>query len=107
LKTLYHRTANYYWEGGGTISMAEPNPDLGPTTNTSWEVGTEWGFWEKRLRGKATYFENDFEDLVVNRSNTDTLADGTQVTEKQRVNAEEAEVNGIETAIQAILPYNM
>ena len=105
--SLYYRTATYYWEGGGTISMADPNPNLGATTNTSWEVGTEWEFLEKRLRVKATYFENDFQDLVVNRSTTYTLSDGTQVTEKQRVNAEEAEVNGIETAIQAILPHNM
>lgn len=105
--SLYYRTANYYWEGGGTISMAEPNPDLGPTTNTSWEVGTEWEFWDHRLRVKATYFENDFEDLVVNRSTTYTLDDGTQVKEQQRVNAEEAEINGIEAAIEAILPYNL
>jgi iron complex outermembrane receptor protein len=105
--SLYYRTASYYWEGGGTISMADPNPDLGPTTNESWEIGTEWELWEKRLRVKATYFENDFEDLVVNQSQTYTLDDGTQVTEKKRVNAEAAEVNGIEASIQALLPYDM
>jgi iron complex outermembrane receptor protein len=105
--SLYYRTASYYWTGGGTISMADPNPDLGPTTNKSWEVGTEWEFWEKRVRFKLTYFQNDFEDMVVNKSKTYTLGDGTQVTEKQRVNAEEAEVNGIETSIEALLPYNL
>ncbi len=105
--SLYYRTASYYWEGGGTISMADPNPDLGPTTNKSWEIGTEWEFWEKRIRVKATYFENDFKDLIVNQTTTYTLADGTQVTEKKRVNAEEAEVNGIEASIEALLPHNM
>lgn len=105
--SLYYRTASYYWEGGGTISMANPNPDLGPTTNQSWEIGTEWEFWEKRIRVKATYFENDFKDLIVNQTTNYTLDDGTQVTEKKRVNAEEAEVNGIETTIEAFLPYNM
>jgi iron complex outermembrane receptor protein len=105
--SLYYRTASYYWEGGGTISMADPNPDLGPTTNSSWEIGTEWEFMEKRLRVKATYFENDFKDLVVNESNTYTLGDGTVVTEKKRVNAEAAEVNGIEISMSAVLPGEM
>jgi iron complex outermembrane receptor protein len=105
--SLYYRTASYYWEGGGTISMADPNPDLGPTTNQSWEIGTEWEFMDKRLRVKATYFENDFEDLVVNQTTTYTLTDGTEVTQKMRVNAEDAEADGIETSIEALLPYNM
>lgn len=105
--SLYYRTASYYWSGGGTVSMADPNPDLGPTTNQSWEIGTEWHFINKRLRVKATYFENDFNDLIVNKSKNYTLADGTVVNEKKRVNAEEAEVNGIETGIEASLPFNM
>lgn len=105
--SLYYRTASYYWEGGGTISMADPNPDLGATTNTSWEIGTEWELMEKRLRLKATYFENDFKDLVVNESNTYTLVDGTVVKEKKRVNAEAAEVNGIEASVTAVLPSEM
>lgn len=105
--SLYYRTASYYWEGGGTISMADPNPDLGPTTNESWEIGTQWEFWDKSLRFKATYFENDFKDMIVNQSTTYTLTDGTQVTEKKRVNAEAAEVNGIEISVEAFLPCDM
>ncbi|MBC2694895.1 MAG: TonB-dependent receptor [Desulfobacteraceae bacterium] len=105
--SLYYRTASYYWESGGSISQASPNPDLKPTTNKSWEIGTEWEFWEKRIRVKATYFENDFADLIVNQSKTSTLPDGTELIEKKRVNAEDAEVNGIEAAVEAILPYNM
>lgn len=105
--SLYYRTASYYWEGGGSISTANPNPDLGPMTNTSWEVGTEWEFWENRIRFKTTYFENDFEDMIVNETQTSTLADGTELIQKQRVNAEEAEVNGIEIAVETILPYNL
>ena len=105
--SLYHRTAVYYWEGGGKIGVANPNPDLKPTTNKSWEIGTEWEFWEKRIRVKATYFENDFADMSVNQKKISTLPDGTVLTEKKRVNAEDAEVNGIEAAVEAILPYNM
>ena len=105
--SLYYRTASYYWESGGTISMAKPNPNLDPTTNKTWEIGTEWELWEKRIKLKATYFENDFEDLIVNKKTTYTLADGTDIIEKKRINAEEAEVNGIETAVEAFLPFNM
>jgi len=105
--SLYYRTANYYWEGGGTISTAKPNPNLKPTTNKSWELGTEWEFLQKWLRVKATYFHNDFDDLIVNLSKTTILPNGTELIEKQRVNAESARVEGIETAIEAILPYNM
>ncbi len=104
--SLYYRTSVYYWEGGGTISVANPNPDLAPTTNQSWEIGTEWEFLERRIRFKTTYFENYFEDLIVNEDKTTTLEDGTILKERKRVNAEEAEVKGIETAVEAILPYN-
>lgn len=105
--SLYYRTATYYWEGGGSISMANPNPNLDPTTNKSWEIGTEWEFWEKRIRFKTTYFENDFEDLIINKKKTSTLPDGTQLIEKQRINAEDAEVNGLEISVEAVLPYNI
>jgi len=105
--SLYYRTATYYWEGGGTISTANPNPNLRPTTNSSWEIGTEWEFWRKRIRFKSTYFENDFKDLIVNKKTTTTLSDGTQLVESRRVNAEEAEVNGMEAAVEAALPFNV
>lgn len=105
--SLYYRTASYYWRGGDGISIADPNPDLGPTTNTSWEIGTEWELWDNRIRVKATYFENDFEDLVVNRSTTYTNDEGIEVTQKERVNAESAEVNGIEASVEGQLPMSM
>ncbi len=105
--SLYYRTASYYWESAGSISMAKPNPSLDPTTNKTWEIGTEWELWEKRIKVKATYFENDFKDLIINKKTTYTLANGTEIIEKQRINAEEAEVNGIETAVEALLPCRM
>ncbi|MCI5196975.1 MAG: TonB-dependent receptor [Candidatus Electrothrix sp. AW5] len=105
--SLYFRTSSYYWEGGGTISTASPNPDLKPETNTSWELGTEWEFWEKRLRLKLTYFANDFEDMIVSISNSFTRADGTEIIDKTRINAEEAEVKGIEAAVEAAFSYNL
>ena len=105
--SLYYRIANYYFESGGEISMASGNPDLDPITNKSWEIGTEWEFFEKKLRVKTTYFQNDFEGLIVNITKKYSLENGTPVTEKMRVNAEDAEVDGIETSIEALLPYNL
>ncbi len=101
--SLYYRTASYYWEGGGTISMAKPNPDLKPTTNRSYEIGTEWTGWNRRARVKITYFHNDFRDLIVNKETVSTLPDGTELKLKQRVNAEEALVKGLEAAVEALL----
>lgn len=105
--SLYYRTSSYYWEGGGSISKTNPNPDLGPVTNKAWEIGTEWELWERRIRVKATYFENNFEDMIVNESKTTILEDGTQLIEKQRANADEADVDGLELAVEALLPFNL
>jgi iron complex outermembrane recepter protein len=104
--SLYYRVTSYYWSGAGSISMANPNPDLEPETNRSWEVGTEWNLWKKRINLKATYFENYFENLIVNASKNSVLEDGTTLTEKKRINAEEAEVKGVELAAEASLPFD-
>ena len=104
--SLYYRIASYSFDNGGQTTYASGNPDLDPTTNTSWELGTEWEFFDKRLRVKATYFQNDFDDLIVNASRN-YVVDGQSVTIKKRVNAESAKVDGIEAAIEASLPWNM
>ncbi len=104
--SLYYRIASYSYSIGGETAYAAGNPDLDPTTNTSWELGTEWEFLDKHLRVKTTYFENDYDDLVVNATRSYVI-DGETVSIKKRVNAESAEVNGIETGIEAILPMNL
>ncbi len=104
--SLYYRIASYSYSIGGETTYAAGNPDLDPTTNTSWELGTEWEFLDRRLRVKATYFQNEFDDLIVNASRS-YVVDGESVTIKKRVNAESADVNGIETSIEAILPWNL
>ncbi|MBU0994903.1 MAG: TonB-dependent receptor [Proteobacteria bacterium] len=103
---LYYRIASYSYKIGGETTYAAGNPDLDPTTNTSWEVGTEWEFLDKHLRVKATYFQNDFDDLIVNATRTNVI-NGESVSIKKRINAESSEVDGIETGIEAILPYNL
>ena len=104
--SLYYRIASYSYEIAGETTYAAGNPDLDPTTNTSWEIGTEWEFLDKKLRVKATYFQNDFDDLIINASRT-YVVDGESVTIKRRVNAESAKVDGIETAIEARLPWHL
>ena len=104
--SLYYRIASYSYTIGGETTYAAGNPDLDPTTNTSWEVGTEWELLNRKLRLKATYFQNDYDDLIVNASK-DYIVDGQSVSIKKRINAQSAEVNGIETAIEASLPWHM
>ena len=104
--SLYYRIASYSFNNGGVTTYASGNPDLDPTTNTSWELGTEWELFNKKLRVKATYFQNEFEDLIVNASRN-YIIDGQAVTIKKRVNAESADVDGIETAIEMKLPWNL
>jgi vitamin B12 transporter len=40
------------------------NPNLKPEKNTSWEVGLDQSFWQGRLKGGLTYFENHFKDFI-------------------------------------------
>ena len=40
------------------------NPDLQPETSESWEAGFDQRLWKERVRFGATYFHNDFEDLI-------------------------------------------
>jgi vitamin B12 transporter len=40
------------------------NPDLRPEESDSWDAGVEQHLWERRVRLAATYFRNDFQDLI-------------------------------------------
>jgi vitamin B12 transporter len=40
------------------------NPNLRPETSTSWDAGIEQHLWDRRVRLAATYFRNDFQDLI-------------------------------------------
>ncbi len=105
--SLKDRLSSYEWSGGGTVSIYYPNPDLDPEINRSWEIGTEWEFWQKRIRLKTTYFENRFEDMITSVDTEYTLPDGTLVKERRRINSDKAEVRGVETALETFLPYNL
>jgi vitamin B12 transporter len=40
------------------------NPDLKPERSTSWEIGFDQRLWKDRIRFGATYFNNNFRDLI-------------------------------------------
>lgn len=40
------------------------NPDLKPERSESWEVGLDQKVWQNRIRAGATYFHNQFRDLI-------------------------------------------
>jgi vitamin B12 transporter len=40
------------------------NPSLRPEESESWDAGVEQHLWQRRIRLGATYFRNDFENLI-------------------------------------------
>ncbi len=40
------------------------NPNLKPETSRGWEVGIDQTFWDERILAGATYFRNDFRNLI-------------------------------------------
>lgn len=63
------------------------NPNLTPETVTSWEVGGEQGLWEG-MTMKATYFENEMEDMIYRKTVTPTR--------QENINAGKARSRGLE-----------
>ncbi len=104
--SLYYRIASYSYTMGGETTYGTGNPDLEPYTNTAWEVGTEWQFLNKHLRVKTTYFENDFEDYIARVARTQVI-NGESVSIRKYYNVGSTRVDGLETAIEAILPWNL
>jgi vitamin B12 transporter len=65
------------------------NPQLQPEESVSWEVGADQRLWSNRIRFGATYFKNEFENLIqiVNIPGTFLF---------QPVNVGRAETEGVE-----------
>lgn len=49
------------------------NPDLKPEKNFAYDVGIEQHFWKKRITLGATWFNNDFDDLINFSFDSNTL----------------------------------
>lgn len=48
-----------------TVSNNLRNPNLKPELVTSWEVGTELGFWEDKINIDFTYYQNRSKNLIL------------------------------------------
>ena len=72
------------------------NPTLQPENSVSWEVGADQRLWSNRLRVGATYFHNDFDNLIqiVNIPGTFLF---------QPVNVGRARTQGVEVYIEGDL----
>ncbi len=107
-RTTYQAATTYLFPNSGTkiratygtgfrapslLQLYDPvfggNPDLDPEKSKGWDIGLEQSMWEDLLTLNLTYFENDFEDLIVNR-----YVDGSFIY----LNVNEAKSKGIEFA---------
>ena len=66
------------------------NSDLDPEKSVGWDVGLEQNLWDNRLALSLTYFENDFDDLIVNK-----FIAGKSIY----LNVSEADTQGIEFSV--------
>jgi len=74
------------WLSSTGITYAA-NPNLSPETVTSWESGIEQGLWPG-MKVKATYFENEMEDMIYRRT--------VSATRQEGINAGKARSRGLE-----------
>jgi len=111
----------------GAITATAGNVNLKPYTSTNWDIGAEY-YWGDMNYVSATYFEKEVQDFVVVGSEivtiedvaignllaegqADTLVDaeaGTVDVNVQRpLNAETAEVSGLEIAGQYVFDFGL
>jgi iron complex outermembrane receptor protein len=79
------------WTSVRTGITYQGNPELGPESTTSWDVGLEQRIW-KRLLVKLSVFDNEMEDLIYRRSISKTLQD--------YINVGKARSRGVELGIE-------
>lgn len=84
-RVTYHVASSYLFETTGTKIRATwgtgfkapslvqlydsnfgGNPDLKPEKSKGWDVGIDQSLWQDRVTISLTYFENSFEDLIIN-----------------------------------------
>jgi len=78
------------------------NPGLKPETSESWDAGVEQQLWERRIRLGATYFRNDFEDLI-QAALVDPVNFCFQARNVGRARSEGVEVEGSVAPIDGLL----
>ncbi|MEW6439904.1 MAG: TonB-dependent receptor [bacterium] len=82
--------------GFGTVG----NPDLEPEESFSWEAGLDQLFWNGRIQLGATYFENQYDNLI-----TFVFIPGTATS--TFANIQEAESRGVEVTGQITVGWGV
>jgi vitamin B12 transporter len=54
----------FFPDSTGGLCPPFGNRDLKPERSVSWDAGVDQTFWQRRVRLGATYFNNQFEDLI-------------------------------------------
>jgi vitamin B12 transporter len=54
----------FFPDSTGGLCPPFGNRDLKPERSVSWDAGVDQQFWQRRVRLSATYFNNQFEDLI-------------------------------------------
>jgi len=94
---------------GSRPSAAAGLSPIGPERNRSVDVGVEQGFWGGRVRARASFFDNQFSDLIefVNASALPQLGIPTTVAAATGfgayVNSSSYWARGLETSVEARL----
>ncbi len=79
-----------FLENYGNSPFATGNPDLVPERSVSWEVGAEQRVWHGRITFGATYFDQQFRDMIQYTFVTDNPGDPNYV------NVAAADASGME-----------
>lgn len=77
------------------------NPDLEPETATTWELGGDWLPTDK-LKATVSFYETRLEDMIYTKTLTTTTTPATY-PDKQKINAGEARIRGVELSAGAKL----
>jgi vitamin B12 transporter len=72
------------------------NPNLRPERSKGWDVGARQQIWEDAIYFDATYFRNDFQDLIVFDFNTFSLA-----------NVGRARSSGVELTLNSLITQQL
>jgi vitamin B12 transporter len=121
-RTTYQAASTYLFPTSGTkirasygtgfrapslLQLYDPvfggNPDLDPEKSTGWDVGVEQNLWNDRISLSLTYFENDFEDLIINVSAFDPILGFVSSYQ----NVDDAKTSGIEFAATCKVTTNI
>ncbi|MEO8480622.1 MAG: TonB-dependent receptor [Acidobacteriota bacterium] len=106
--TLSQELSSLFTVVKGTVAGVDP---IGPERNTGFDVGVEQGVWRGRVRARASYFHNNFSDLIeyVSASALTKLAISQQAADASGfgayVNSSSYRAQGVEVSADASVSH--